>query len=139
MEVLTVFGFYCNNNASILFSNSMCVGGEITCIVYYFFLSIYTFGSFVFEIALFIQLIHYVYTSHVYLTARQFIHDFFICMILNLQPLWRQLFNFASNLQLSDLSVQVHVYIHVYLMQRISLLCDFIFAFSNSLKWCIYL
>lgn len=37
MEVLTVFGFYCNNNASILFSNSMCVGGEITCIVYYFF------------------------------------------------------------------------------------------------------
>lgn len=70
MEALTVFGFYCtNNNASILFSNSMCVGGEITCIVYYFFLSIYTFGSFVFEIALFIQLIHYVYTSHVYLTA----------------------------------------------------------------------
>lgn len=71
MEVLTVFGFYCNNNASILFSNSMCVGGEITCIVYYFFLKVFIPNdSFVFEIALFIQLIHYVYTSHVYLTAR---------------------------------------------------------------------
>lgn len=71
MEVLTVFGFYCNNNASILFSNSMCVGGEITCIVYHFFLKVFIpNGSFVFEIALFIQLIHYVYTSHVYLTAR---------------------------------------------------------------------
>lgn len=68
MEVLTVFGFYCNNNASMLFSNSMCVGGEITCIVYYFFLSIYTLGSFVFEIALFIQLIHYVYIPVMYIS-----------------------------------------------------------------------